>query len=309
MKKKLSLMIVLIMLVLLGGCKRDDKLKIGILQLIEHEALTSARIGFLDYLEENGYEDVQVQLIIPSGDANTMQQGAKKIIRRNDLILGIATNAAISLKVESDKAKNNKPVLYTAVTDPIDAGLEGSNITGTNDLNPIAEQLALATELLPNIKKIGVLYNESETNSSLQAKEAIKVIKEMGLEAINKTFLDVSDLESVATSLARDVELIYAPTDNLLASNTGLLNKVGVTEKVPYIVGAETMVNDLPGLTIGIDYYELGRLTGKLAVEILNGKKPNEVPSRGLSEFKYNVNVEKLKQIGITIPDSILEKS
>ncbi len=175
--KFFGLFLLTLVVAMFAGCD-DGRIKIGILQYTEHEALDEAKRGFIDGLAEAGFVDGENITILeenPHANANTMSLQAKKLVRKSDLILAIATQAANAVVNEAKKQKKDTPILFTAVTDPVDAKLiaspekPGGNVTGTNDMNPIAEQISLVKELLPGAKKLGILYTASENNSAVQA--------------------------------------------------------------------------------------------------------------------------------------------
>lgn len=325
-KKLILLLLVLPVIAVLIGCEKDDRIQIGILQFVEHNALSDARLGFIDGLAEAGFidgENITITVHNPQAVQTTMASQSKVLVRKSDLILGIATPAAISLVNEANKRKVNTPILFTAVTDPIDAGLIKSNsspeanVTGTNDMNPIKEQIGLLTKLKYQdeahpegraIAKVGILYTASEPNSVIQAEIAESEAKALGLEVEIKTINTVNDLRQVATSLARSVDAIYIPTDNLISSSMGVIKQVVEQEKVLVVAGEAGMVREGGSASFGVDYYELGKLTAQMAVQILkDGKKPSEVPSIGLSEFPLILNKTQLDLIGVIIPQDLLD--
>lgn len=321
MLKKLFvfLFIGLLSIGLISCDSNDDVLEIGILQYLEHNALSAARDGFIDGLAEAGYvngENIKIKILNPETDQNTMGLQAKELVRRSDLILAIATPAAHAVVNEAKEQGKKTPILFTAVTDPVSSKLiasnekPGGNVTGTNDLNPISEQIALAKELLPNANKLGILYTSSERNSEIQANLAKVEAEKLGFTVTIKTISTVNDLQQVANSLARDVDIIYIPTDNPIAGSIGVLSNVLKTNKVPAIVGEDNLVPFVPSLTTGINYYKLGQETAKMAVKILKDKvSPKDIPSVGLDKFELVINEKRLGEIGIEIPKSLLDRA
>lgn len=318
-KQKVIFTILMALSFLLVGCNNDGgKIKVGILQFANAPALDSAREGFISSLANEGLiegENIIIKLENANTDFDIMMAQAKRLVRNNDLVLGIATPAAVALANEAKEQGIDIPILFTAVTDPIDAGLiksnefPGGNITGTNDLNPIKEQIALVTELLPEAKNLGILYTTSETNSLPQVEIATKHALEINLNVITKTITSINDLRQVASSLAREVDIIYIPTDNILAASIQTLGDILKELKTPLIVGEDTLVSFAPSLTLGINYFNLGYLTGEMAVSILkDNKKPSEIPSVGLSDFTLAINEDLLNEIGIEVPESLLER-
>ena len=322
MVKIKNLMVLLLVLfggLILSGCKDDDFIEIGILQYLEHNALSDARRGFIDELSEAGYvdgENINITLYNPETNAATMATQAKNLVRKSDLILAIATPAANAVVNEAKEQSKDVPILFTAVTDPVDAQLiesnenPGGNVTGTNDMNPIAEQISLVKRLLPSATKLGILYTASEGNSELQANFAKDEAEKVGLEVTVRTIESVNDLQQVANQLAANVDALYIPTDNAIAGAMGIIQEVIATIGIPAIVGEPNNVYEGGSITYGINYYELGRLTAEMAVQILKDKvSPKDIPSVGLSEYKLIINKTQLEGIGITIPLDLLEEA
>ena len=146
---------------------KDETINIGILQIATHGALDQAREGFIKALSDAGFENgknIKITVMNPEGDSNNLQLMAKEVVRKNDLVLAIATDAAKAVKTASENEGIRIPILFTAVTDPVDAKLVdsienvGGRVTGTSDINPVKEQIALIKQMNPNIKKLGILY-------------------------------------------------------------------------------------------------------------------------------------------------------
>lgn len=332
--KKLVVMLVLVFsLVVLVGCgsteddgkhepiNKDEQIKIGILQIATHGALDAAREGFINELKTAGYDDGEEIKIIyknPEGDSSNLTLMAKDLVRECDLVLAIATDAAKAIKTACENEDIKIPVLFTAVTDAVDAKLVKSNdevggrITGTSDMNPVNEQIELVKELNGDIKKLGILYTISETNSQVQANMAQAKAEAEGLTVKVGTVTGTSDIIQVTRQLITDgAEIIYVPTDNNLAKNMGAVAQVANELKVPVICGEENMVKAGGLITLGINYEKLGKLTGQMAVEIINGKQASElkVQSLSLEECDLVVNTDTATKINFTVPSEILEKA
>lgn len=316
-KKKIgtSLLIAAGAVLLLAGCgnnqKDKDVTKIGILQLIEHQALDETRKGFISELEKQGFkegEDVEIDFQNAQGDqANLKSMSDRLASDKNDLNLAIATQAAQSLV----SADSETPTLFTAITDPVDAGLvkdlekPGGNITGTSDMVPVAEQIKLLHSIVPEAKKVGLLYNSSEPNSKLQIELAKKELDKLNIEHIEMTVTSTNDVEQVTRSIAKKVDAIYIPSDNTFTSAMSTVGDIAKETKVPVIPATGPMV-ELGGVaTYGIDYFKLGEQTAQMAVKILKGEaKPETMPVETLENLSLIVNKEMAKELGID-PDSI----
>lgn len=323
MKNLKSILIVLssvLIIIIVSGCTNVNKhIKIGILQYLEIEALSNARRGFIDGLEASGFIDginIDIELLNPETDASTMSIQAKKLVRESDLILAIATPAASAIVNEAKDQQKDTPILFTAVTDPVSAMLiesnenPGGNVTGTNDMNPINEQIGLIKQILPDALKLGIVYTSSETNSEIQATIAKEAAENLGLIVEIKTIDTINDLQLVASALAQNVDVIYIPTDNAIAGSMGVINEIVLEEKIPAIAGEINSVIDGGSLTYGIDYYNLGFQTAQMAISILRDDiKPSQIPSTGLEEFKLVINKKQLDLIGLEIPSSLLDQA
>ena len=286
-----------------------ETLKIGILQLVEHNALDQANQGFIDGLKEAGYEDgknITIDYQNAQGEqANCITISQKFVNDRVNLILAIATPAAQAVA----NTTKDIPILITAVTDPADAKLvadntsPGGNVTGTSDLTPVKEQMELLKKLVPSAKNIAFLYNSSEQNSKFQVDIAKAKSDEIGLSYMDATITNPNDIQQVVQSLVGKVDAIYVPTDNMVSA--GMANVIAITEpaKIPVICGEVGMLNAGGLATYGIDYYELGKLTANQAVKILKGESsPASMPIEYIQNPVLEVNTNAAQKLGITIP-------
>jgi len=288
--------------------KPEKVFKVGVVQLVEHAALDAAYDGFVDGLAEAGYVDgqnIKLDFNNAQGEqANANTIASKLVNDKNDLILAIATPAAQAVA----NATTEIPVLVTAVTDPADAKLvasneaPGGNVTGTSDLTPVAAQMELLTKLVPNAKKVAMLYNSSEANSEFQVKMAVEAAKKLGLETVNYTVSNSNEIQQVVESMIGKVDAIYAPTDNMIAAGMATVAMVANENNMPIIVGESGMVDQGGLATYGLSYYELGKLTAKQAVKIFKGAKPADMPIEYLEVFDLTLNEEVAKKLNITIP-------
>lgn len=293
----------------------EKTFKIGITQIVSHPALDSARQGFIDALKKNGYEEgknVTFDMQNAEGSQDTAKSIADKFVSNKvDMILAIATPTAQA----AAQTTKDIPILITAVTDPVDAGLvasmdkPGGNVTGTTDMNPVKEQIQLVTRLTSG-KRLGILYNSGESNSVVQVKMAKEAAQEFGLTVEEAGVTNSSEVKAAAESLATKVDAFYVPTDNTVVS--ALESVIGVAEakKIPLVVGEGDSVKRGGLITYGIDYYQLGYQTGEMAVKILKGEaKPADMPVESQKDLKLYVNETEAKKIGITIPQDLLDKA
>lgn len=325
MRKNLVRMFLLTIFTLLVvvslGCG-EKVTRIGILQPLEHDALGLAREGFIDALKEGGYED-GVNIDIDYQNANGVEADivtlAKSLTTKCDLTLGIGTGASVALQSAQVNSGSKNPILFTAVTDAVDAKLVASNekpggfITGSSDANPVEAQIDLILECIPEADKIGILYTQSETNSEVQANQAEAQAIKKGLEVVRMTCTDTSDLVQVANKLCstEGIDAIYIPTDNLIAANMASVKSALEEYKVLCVCGEESMMVQGGHVTLSVDYYELGKKAGKMAVQILKGEKaPADIPvaTMALEECSYLMCTENLEKAGITIAESVKAK-
>lgn len=316
MKATKKMTAVLLAAVLAGtaftGCaKKDDVFYIGVNQLVEHAALDASYQGFVDALAEAGYVDgekIKIDFQNAQGDQSNANTIATKLVNDdNDLILAIGTPAAQAVA----NATKDIPILITAVTDPQGASLvasneaPGGNVTGTSDLTPVKKQFELLNRLLPDAKEVAVLYSSSEINSKIQAELAVEAAKDYGISIQEVTVSSTNEIQQAVESLIEKVDVIYVPTDNMMAKAMPTIATVANSNGIPTIVGEVGMV-DAGGLaTYGLDYYELGKMTGRQAVKIIEGKaEPADMPIEYIEEDKttLSINQETAKQLGIEIP-------
>lgn len=297
------------------SCKKTSQIKIGVLQLIEHNALDSAYKGFVDGLKEAGYEDGKNIIIdyqnAQGEQANCITIGQKFINDKSDLILAIATPAAQAVA----NMTKDIPILITAVTDPADSKLvadnnaPGGNVTGTSDLTPVEAQIELLKEMIPNVKTVGLLYCSSEQNSVFQINIAKKKLDAMGIKYIDIAISNLNEIQQVIQNVIGKVEAIYTPTDNMIANGMATVALMTEPAKLPVICGEGGMTMLGGTATYGINYYELGKLTSTQAVSILKGdKKTSEMPIEYLQKFDLVVNTNMIESIGLTIPESLYNK-
>lgn len=319
----ITLMLIVSMVACLGafvGCSNTDY-TVGIIQFLQHDALDKANESFqtelTSLLKEEG-KTVKFLDQNASGEVSSCATIANTLTARKcDLILAIATPAAQALKTAT--LDSGIPSLFTAITDPESAGLLAKNsngenyMTGTSDLNPIAEQVALLKEIIEangaTATKIGALYMTSEDNSVFQINILKEVCKSLNIE-VQAVGLSTLNEIGTAVSTLNSCQGIYIPTDNTLAnaaSTVHSVNKEGA--RLPIVCG-ESSMNNLCGIaTYGVEYSIIGKDTAKMAFEILvNGKKPQEIPVLNPSNLPLTANQEIASELGITIPQSILDR-
>ncbi|HFR3797183.1 TPA: ABC transporter substrate-binding protein [Streptococcus suis] len=282
----------------------EGAVKVGVLQYMEHESLTAAREGFVAELADNGYKEGD-KLVLDyqnaQGDQANLQTISEQLIDGNDLVLAIATPAAQSLATVSTET----PILFTAVTDPISADLveslekPGGLLTGTSDQAPIDKQVELLGQAVPDAKTVGILYTTSERNSEVQVEQAEKLLKEAGYKVVLKGITSSNEVQDATTSLMKDVDAVFVPTDNTVAATMSMIGELSAEHKVPVIGGSTDMVDQGGLLTYGTNYEALGRQTAKMAIKIIEGEKVTEIPVEYPEAVNLHVNEEMAQKLGI----------
>ena len=315
--KKILLVLVSLIFALSCGNKNDAangktqnnsqqkaKFKIGVTQFMTHPSLDFVKKGFEDAIKQAGI-DADFDEKNANGEVSTATLIANNYkADKKDLVFGIATPSAQQL------ANNitDIPVLFSAVTDPASAKILNSNVTGTSDkVDNVSQQLDLLLKLNPNVKKIGVLYNPSEQNSLVQIAEIQKRAKEKKLEVVLQGITNFGELAQATKNLLTQVDALYLPTDNLVVSGMQLITSEAISAKKIVVVSENSSVEIGALFTMGIDYYQLGKRTGQMAVEILNGKPVSQVPFETSKQLKLYVNEKTAKALGIDINNPLFK--
>ena len=283
-----------------------EKYKIGVIQLMEHVALDAATEGFKQaVIDELGEENVDFDIQNGQGDPQPCSTIAHQFVSNNvDLILATAPPALQSAAA----ATADIPILGTSVTEygvALDLkdfnGTVGGNISGTSDLAPLDKQAAMITEWCPDAKTVGLLYCAKEANSQYQVDVVKAELEKAGLTATLYPFSDSNDLAQVCTTAADNCDVIYVPTDNTVAENTGIIDNICEPKKIPVIAGEEGICSGCGIATLSISYYDLGYTTGKMAVQILKGEADVSTMAIGYAETQTpKYNKQNCEALGIT---------
>lgn len=318
MKKLLVLVLVLL---LVAGCSaKDDKTamhKIGVLQMMTHDALDSDYQGFKDALKDRGYiegENIVFDYQNPNNDASSMATMANALVNSEpELIMAIGTAAAQSLSLETDTI----PILGSAITDYVDTGLAdsnekpGRNISGCSDFMNMQTQMDLVEALVPDVKTIGLLYSSSEENSYIQAVEMKDECAKRNWTVIEKTISDLTMVNDTMMAFVGNVDALYIPTDNPLASSMASVVIVSEEYDIPVITGWDGGVKDGALASVGVNYYNLGYKTGEYAADLIEGKVTiSELPiyfmDHTIADIYYNSNTAT--KINLELSSEITEK-
>ena len=283
-----------------------ETLKIGLVQMMEHPSLDEIREAFLAELKAQGYDDSKVVIDYQNGqgDMGTLNTIAQTFVGDGvDMIVAIATPAAQAAAAATDST----PIIFSAVTDPVDAGLVSDlgapdrNLTGTSDAIPVDRIFALADELTPGIKTYGLLYNNGESNSVSVIRDVKDALSAAGIAFEEATVINSSEVTTAAQSLVGKVDAIFSPIDNTVAYAMPNLAQIAIEAKLPVYVAADSMVNDGGLATVGVNYTQLGKQTAQMAAEVLSGKPVSEVPVQVLSEYATVVNPDTAAAIGVDV--------
>ena len=317
MKKLISLVLAAVMALSLVACGSGNKdkdtdtgdktYKVGVVQLVQHEALDAATKGFTDALKEALGDKVEVVEKNASGDSNNCSTIVNGFI--SDKVDLIMANATPALQAAAS-ATSTIPILGTSVTDYATAleiadwtGTVGGNISGTSDLAPLDKQAAMLQELFPNAKKVGMLFCSSEPNSKYQVDEVTKLLSAAGITCTEYTFTDSNDISSVTQKACDDSDVLYIPTDNTAASNTEAIANVVLAAGTPVIAGEAGICKGCGVATLSIDYYELGKITGQMAAKILTGEADiSTMPVEFAPTATKQANMANCEKLGITVP-------
>lgn len=318
MKNKILLLIFIV--VLAAGCNKqaadndNSSFKVGIAVINNHPALLEIEKGIIDELKAQNI-NVFIDSQNANNDTNIINAIASKFAAdKKDLSIGIATPAAVALA----NSITDRPVLFATVNDPIGAGLVDSldkgknNITGLSDALPIKEHLKIYHSIY-QFKKLGFIYNGAEKNSITMLKTTQEVCKEMGIELLPITIYNPAEVNMAAESLISRVDAFYVVTDNtLVAGITALITAAANNKKPVFSEDYTSAVNGGILYAIGFDYYKAGRKTGKMAVEILKGKKPDEMPVTFMEypdESLMILDMDRAKALNIDIPQELITEN
>lgn len=285
---------------------------VAVTAIVEHPALDSARDGILDALNEAGYkqgENLKWQYQSAQGNTGTAAQIARKFIGdKADVLVGIATPTAQALVAGTRQI----PVVFTAVTDPVQAQLtpsweaSGTNVTGVSDVLELDKQIELIKEIVPEVKKIGMVYNPGEANSVAVVEAFKKLLPEHGLELVEAAAPRTVDVRNAALSLAGKVDVIYTNTDNNVVSAYEALAKVGNDTKTPLIASDTDSVKRGAIAALGVDYRDLGQQTGRIVVRILNGEAPGSIAPQTSENLQLFINVTAAEKQGVLLTEDLL---
>lgn len=294
-----------------GGEKKTDdgKKQIAVVQVMQHGSLDAANQGFLDGLKERGYgtDKISVDQQNAQGDQSNLKTIASRFkSNRPDLICAISTPAAQAAANEI----HDLPIIGCAITDFETAKLVKSNsrpetnVTGVNDRGPVEKQVDMGLKFLPAAKRLGLIYSSSEVNSQIQADQAKAHAASLGLTVVERTVSSVNDIQQAAESMVGQVDFIYVPTDNVIASSIPTLVKVTDPAKIPVFVGADSMAKDGALGSLSVDFYKSGVQAGHMAADVLDGKiKTQDTAVEDPEVLEVIINKKSAETLGLAIPE------
>ena len=297
------------------GSVAAEQKSVAVTAIVEHPALDAVRDGVRDALEKAGYEsgkNLKWQYQSAQGNTGTAAQIARKFIGdRPDVIVAIATPSAQAVVAGS----RSVPLVFSAVTDPVEAQLvptwdaSDTNVTGVSDLLELDKQMELVKRIVPNAKRVGMVYNPGEANSVVVVRRLKELLPGMGLELVEAAAPRSVDVGSAARSLAGKVDVIYTNTDNNVVSAYESLVKVGMDTKTPLVASDTDSVKRGAIAALGIDYRDLGEQTGRMVVRILKGEKPGDIKPETSSNLSLWVNTTAAERQGVTLSQDVLDSA
>lgn len=294
--------------------KNENIINIGISQMIEHDALDLIYKGIVDELNKY-YKNTNKKIVIDYQNAQGEQANCNTIAQKfvndkNDIIIAIGTPSAQSVV----NLTKDIPIIVSGIGDPIGARLVTNlnkpnvNVTGTINLPPIEKQIELMHKLLPNAKKIGLLYCSSEINSIYQIKLAKEKLDSLGLEYVDLTVANANEINQMMLSAVNKVDAIFSPTDNIIANSMANVAMIEESEKLPVVCADAGMTKIGGTVTYSVDYYDMGVLTAKKAIEVLEGIKDiKNIPLETVDSYNFVVNTNMIKTLGLTVPEDIMK--
>ncbi len=285
---------------------------IGVTQIASHPALDAAVEGFQEGLADKGFENVTYDVQNAQGEIATAASIAQKFANDDlDLILGVATPTSQAVVKEI----TDTPIVFTAVTDPVGAGLvedaeaPQGNTTGVSDLLPTAPTLELIQRVLPDIKTLGVMYNAGESNSVFLIEEQKKAADAADIEIVEATASNSSEVKAAADSLVGRVDAISVLTDNTVVSALESVVKVAQENKIPLFAGDTDSVERGAIAAYAFDYFDLGVQAGEMAADILAGKAIADIPVEYAEKLQLSINEEAAQKTGVTLPDDLVAEA
>lgn len=291
-----------------GGASEAAKKQVVIILPMDHLALNQVRDAMVETLTAKYSDGITIEVKNANGDQTMINSIMQEAVSGNpDLLLPIATGTA---QIAATTTKEI-PIVFSAVTDPVESGLcpswekAGANVTGVSDQTDVGSIVDFALELVPGAKTFGLVYSSSEVNSGVQIEQVKKVLEEKGLSYKEGTITNTSELQQVAGNLAPEVDVFYAPTDNNVATAMPTFQQVANKAGKAIFPGAGTMVASGGTGTVGLDYSVLGHQTAEMAIRILDGQRISENPPERVVDLVKLLNEDQVAALGIDVPEAL----
>lgn len=296
---KKILLFMLMVLCIACGKEKESKVKIGITQIVEHQSLDDVRQGVVDSLKANGYGEDKIEISYKNaqGDFGTAQMIAQEFKNTSDIVVAISTPSA-QATVNNIK---DKPIFFAAITNPESAGVLAENVTGVSDRSPVKKQVELIKELLPEAKKIGVVYNTSEQNSFYLTDEFKREAEKNGYEVVVKGITNVNEIASALDTLLPEIDVLYTTIDNTIASTYPLIIDKSKKDNKPVIGATKSYVDQGALASEGISDYKVGYQTGEMIVRYLKGEDIKNMKFEVVRESERYINKEVAKNFKIIV--------
>lgn len=300
--------------VMLAACGKSQKsaspstVKIGILQQLDQQALDDAEKGIREELKAKGYGKAKIKLLNAQGDQSNLNQMANQLTSANNTV-NISIGSAASQAME--KAGNKTPLVFSAITDPVAAGLitkqaskaPDKNATGVTVLTSVKDQLSLLHQMFPKAKKIGMMYDAGEPNALAVVKRARKAMKQLGMTPVEMTVASASDVEATARALAKKSDAFFIPNDHIAAVGMATIGKVSLASKVPVVNSDPTMIPIAGVATKGASFESVGKQTADMVIKIIKGKQVKDLPVEAPKDVRLVKNAKRMKAFGVTDAD------
>lgn len=315
MKKLLMILSASAILLATGAMAASPVISVN--QFVEHPALDAVLKGLQDYLKDNG---VSAEFKVHNAQANmgtATQIGQQMIGEKSDLLIAIATPSAQATAQALSKAPADlkRPLLFTAVTDPVAAGLveaidkPGEFVTGVSDLLPVEKHLEMITTYKPDIKKLAILYNAGEANSKAIVASVKELSSKFGFTVVEATAPKTADVYAAAKSLVGRCDAVFIPTDNTIVAALESVIKVGTQNKLPIFAADVDSVARGAVAAMGFDYYKHGYQTGAMAKKILEGAAPESLPVEFQKELQLQINLKAAEAMGAPAPEMLIKQA
>ncbi len=297
------------------GALAESVKSVAVTAIVEHPALDSARDGVLEALNQAGYsqgKNLKWQYQSAQGNTGTAAQIARKFIGdRADAIVAIGTPSAQAAVAGTKRI----PIVFTAVTDPVQGQLtpsweaSGTNVTGVSDVLELSKQVELIKQVVPEAKRIGIVYNPGEANSVAVVEALKEILPQYDLSLVEAAAPRSVDVGSAARSLVGKVDVIYTSTDNNVVSAYEALVKVGNDMKIPLIASDTDSVKRGAIAALGVNYYDLGLQTGRIVVRILEGENPGDIKPQTSENIQLFVNLAAAEKQGVILSAELIDSA